>query len=231
MLKPLTLLCCFASCLKTDSSAQALVIVQRFKAQQNNSLVSLSEKEIESSRTTILKHHRPSKQSTKWRNRPEAEFLFGLQHPAIPSPAQPHWCNPQLLVPTQTQAVCSKQLHSKEELRALKENSSFHSAPFFCLLPTCKYCWENSSLQWLLGAVQAHYWQAQTHKWLCTGPQCLVSYNHLYVSLTWKSELSWTIQVPSARKAAACYKGGTSDQVTRAFVRRVSEYWVLSEAC
>lgn len=88
MLKALTLLCYLASCFKTDSSAQALVIVQRFKAQQNNSLLCLAEEERESSRTTILKQYRPSKQSTKWRNRPEAEFLFGLKHPAIlPQPS------------------------------------------------------------------------------------------------------------------------------------------------
>lgn len=62
--EPLTPLCYFASCFKTDSSAQALVIVQRFKPQQNNSLLCLAGEEKEASRTTILKQQRPSKQNT-----------------------------------------------------------------------------------------------------------------------------------------------------------------------
>lgn len=39
VLKPLTLLHCSASCLKTDSSAQALVIFQGLEALQNNSFL------------------------------------------------------------------------------------------------------------------------------------------------------------------------------------------------
>lgn len=94
MLKALTLLCYLASCFKTDSSAQALVIVQRFKAQQNNSFM------LSRGRKGVKQNHHPETVQTKqtkhkMKKLTRGRILVWSKASCNTSPAQPQWCNPQ----------------------------------------------------------------------------------------------------------------------------------------